>query len=464
MVAGLKGEAAGWDWEAGLTRATNRTDFLGSNYVSVPVWDAGIADGSINPFQPLTATNIAALRTTHTRKGDSTFTLLDGKASGEIAQLAAGPILLAVGVNLRSEKMSDGIDAPSNAGLVEGASVRLPISASRNSDAVYAELSIPLHKTIETQLALRRDNSNDFGASINPKLAVKWTPAAQFALRGSYSTGFRAPTLAEMHGGTRFYANCPTTLSHCPQKPHQAWGDQATVVFGDSPDLKPEKSKSANVGVIWEPVKNHSIGIDVWSVERTNQVYAPSIGTAADGAYFTMLSPASNAAPAAFAATYTNLGKTSVQGVDIGLASRWPLGEYGDLKFSLNSSNMSKYDVEFRGVTTEQLGTYGFPAWRHRADVSWRLGAWTTALAGNYRGEFDQAIPGPGGKTMTLDAFSTFDLYASYKGLARGLTLSGGIRNLLGTAPPFDRNGRLGTLYEDDSDGRSVYLTMDYKF
>jgi hypothetical protein len=42
--------------------------------------------------------------------------------------------------------------------------------------------------------------------------------------------------------------------------------------------------------------------------------------------------------------------------------------------------------------------------------------------------------------------------------------LSGGIGNLLGTAPPFDRLGRLGTLYEDNSDRRTGFLTLDYKF
>lgn len=464
VVAGLKGENAGWDWEAGLTQSNNRTDFLGTNYLSVPVWKAGLADGSINPFKTLTAANIDALRTTHTRNGDSSFTLLDGMASGEIATLAAGPVMLAVGVNLRAEKMSDGIDAPSNAGLVEGGSVRLPITASRTSDAVYAELSVPLHKTIETQFALRRDNSNDFGSSVNPKLAMKWTPSAQFALRGSYSTGFRAPSLAEMHGGIREYTSCPITLPHCPQVRHRGWGDQATVVFGDSPDLKPEKSTSANVGVIWEPVKNHSIGVDFWSVERTDQVYSPNLGNAADSAYFTMLSAASNAAPTAFAATYTNLGKTLVQGIDIGTSSRWTLGEYGTVKLSLNSSNMKRYNVESRGVATENVGTYGYPAWRHRVDLTWRVGAWTSALAGNYRAAFDQAIAGPNGQTMTLGSFATYDLYASYQGFGRGLTLSGGIRNILGTTPPFDMSGRLGTLYEDDSDRRSVYATLDYKF
>ncbi|MBI3523855.1 MAG: TonB-dependent receptor [Betaproteobacteria bacterium] len=462
-VAGLKGELANWDWEIGLMHAQTRTDFLGTNFIKVPTWNSGIADGSINPFKPLTAANIAALKTITTRNGKNSFTQLDGTASSQVGQLDAGPVMLALGANVRNESVSDGIDAASNAGLVENVARRLPISASRQSDAIYAELSVPFIKTIETQLALRRDHFSGVGSSVNPKLAIKWTPSTAFALRGSYSTGFRAPSLAEMNGGSRAPANCPTTNPFCPA-PNQVWGTEVMVTFGGNPDLKPEKSSSTSVGMLWEPVKNHSIGIDIWSIERTNQVYAPDISNPADSAFFTKLSDATNAANAAFQAKYVNLGKTLVQGVDIGLQNHWSLGEMGKLKFALNSSNMSKYDTEYLGVTTGKAGKYGYPKWRHRADLGWAKAAWTTSLAANYRGEFEQLYTGPNNMVIMVKSFTTYDLYTAYKGLGHGVTLSGGILNLLGTAPPFDAAGRLGTLYEDNSNRRSIYVTLDYKF
>ncbi|MBH9578119.1 TonB-dependent receptor plug domain-containing protein [Inhella proteolytica] len=464
LVAGLKGEARGWDWELGLTRSESHTEFLGSNYIRSDFWYAGVADGSINPFQRLSDANIQKLRTSHTRDGRSSFTLLDASASAPIAELPAGPVYLALGVNLRHESMSDGIDALSNAGKVENTAVRLPISASRNARAAYAELSVPLHKTIETQLALRYDDFDAAGSSVNPKLAIKWTPVAQFALRGSYTTGFRAPSLAEQHGGIRSYVNCnPATAAICPAY-SQVWGNQVTVSFMDSLDLKPEESKSSNFGLLWEPLKNHTLAVDAWRIERTNQVYAPNITNPADAGYFTLISPASNAAAAAYRARYVNLGKTDVQGLDIGLSSRWSLGEAGTLKASLTSSNMSRYEVEFRGVSTEYAGKYGYPKWRHRADLSWSLPNWTVALAGNHRGAFEQAVAGPNGKVIMVKSFSTYDAYLAYRGLAKGLSLALGIGNLAGKVAPFDRLGRLGTLYEDNSDRRTGYMTLEYKF
>jgi hypothetical protein len=52
LVLGLKGVSGRWDWEAALTRSDNRTDFIGSNYIRSDRWYDGVADGSINPFQP----------------------------------------------------------------------------------------------------------------------------------------------------------------------------------------------------------------------------------------------------------------------------------------------------------------------------------------------------------------------------------------------------------------------------
>ena len=463
VVAGLRGSSGSWDWELDLTHSRNRTDFAGRNYISSAVWYNGVADGSINPFAPLTADNIAALRTTHTRVGESRFTLLDASLSGAIARLPAGPVQLALGLNLRRENMSDGIDAASNAGRVENTAVRLPIEASRNANAVYAELSLPLAKSLEAQLALRRDDFDDAGSSLNPKLAMKWTPVPQFALRGSYSTGFRAPSLAEMHGGTRFYVNCPSTVSICPPY-SQVWGNQVTVTFLDSPDLEPEKSRSGNVGLVWEPIKNHSIAVDAWSVKRRNQVYAPSIGNPADSAYFTLLSGASNEAAPAFQATYVNLGSTTVEGVDLGWQSRWSMGAAGNVRVGLTSTHLSAYDVEFRGTTTANAGRYGYPRWRHRLEAGWSNPGWNVVLSGNHRGAFDQSVAAADPTPITLKSFTTWDLYVAYRGLGKGLTLSGFVGNLAGTAPPFDRLGRVGTLYEDNSDRRTLWLTLDWKF
>ena len=74
----------------------------------------------------------------------------------------------------------------------------LPISASRNVWAVYGELNIPIVKTLEADVAVRYEHYSDFGNTTNPKVSLRWQPTSQFLMRGSYGTGFVAPSLYQL--------------------------------------------------------------------------------------------------------------------------------------------------------------------------------------------------------------------------------------------------------------------------
>ena len=50
---------------------------------------------------------------------------------------------------------------------------------------------------LEADVSGRFDHYSDFGDTFNPKVGVKWTPIPEIALRGTYSTGFRAPSFSE---------------------------------------------------------------------------------------------------------------------------------------------------------------------------------------------------------------------------------------------------------------------------
>ncbi|MBL8965204.1 MAG: hypothetical protein JNK70_14240, partial [Phycisphaerae bacterium] len=118
---------------------------------------------------------------------------------------------------------------------------------------------------------------------------------------------------------------------------------------------------------------------------------------------------------------------------------------------------------EFRGTTTSGVGRYGTPRWRHRAEAGWSHPAWTAVLSASHRGAFDQAVAAADGSAVPLKSFTSVDLYLAWHGAGRGLTLSGFVGNLLGSAPPFDRLGRVGTLYEDNSDRRTLWLTLQWQ-
>lgn len=69
----------------------------------------------------------------------------------------------------------------------------------RDITAAFAELHVPITKTLEAQLAARYDDYSDFGDTFNPKIAFRWEPIKQLMFRTSYSTGFRAPSLYDIN-------------------------------------------------------------------------------------------------------------------------------------------------------------------------------------------------------------------------------------------------------------------------
>ena len=66
---------------------------------------------------------------------------------------------------------------------------------------MFAELAIPVHETIDAQLAVRYEDSNDYGEATVGKLAIGWQPIDLVKVRYSTSETFRAPALILVNEG-----------------------------------------------------------------------------------------------------------------------------------------------------------------------------------------------------------------------------------------------------------------------
>jgi iron complex outermembrane receptor protein len=89
---------------------------------------------------------------------------------------------------------------------------------SRNVSAFFSELNVPVLKNLDVTAAVRYDKYSDFGHTANPKLGFRFQPAKEVLLRGSYSKGFRAPSLYDINAGNA-YTNAADTLNdpkNCP--------------------------------------------------------------------------------------------------------------------------------------------------------------------------------------------------------------------------------------------------------
>jgi len=75
---------------------------------------------------------------------------------------------------------------------------------NRNNFAAYVDTELDITKAWMISVAGRFENYNDFGSTLNGKFATRYAITPQFAFRGSVSTGFRAPSLAQKYYSLQF--------------------------------------------------------------------------------------------------------------------------------------------------------------------------------------------------------------------------------------------------------------------
>lgn len=118
------------------------------------------------------------------------------------------------------------------------------VNATRSAIAAYADLEFNFTSAFLVNIAGRFENYNDFGSTVNGKLAMRYKVGNNLAIRASVSTGFRAPSLHQRYlstTSTLFVAGIPYEVGTFPNdsRPAQLLG---------IPSLKPEKSKNVSAG------------------------------------------------------------------------------------------------------------------------------------------------------------------------------------------------------------------------
>jgi len=189
--------------------------------------------------------------------------------------------MMAAGVEYREEQVSDVPDVQFQRGLIFGTE-SVSASAERDQYAAYLELSIPLAEQLELQLAGRYDHYSDFGSTTNPKIALRWAPSDEVTVRGSWAQGFRAPSLAQVGLGPSqksvFFVDkyrCDATGQDCESLDYN-------IEFAGNPNLDAEESESWNVGVIYAPIQELGLSIDVWSITQDNKIDEQQFGLVYD--------------------------------------------------------------------------------------------------------------------------------------------------------------------------------------
>ena len=494
-VAGIKGNWKSWDldldyfYSEGKTKEQLNNGFVRYSTV-LPLLNSGVVnvfgDNSADIQQQFDAAQFRETTFSATSKNYG----IEGKASADIYNLPAGPLGFAVGFMTRKEKL-DQIPNPALAtGDITGYGGNfLPVSVDRTNTAAFVEFSIPIVKNLEGNAAVRYGHYNDFGSTTNPKLSLRWNPVQQVLFRGSWGTGFIAPSLTQLHGlqtsgvsspGLKDPLRCPTTndSNDCDT--------QFGVIFGGNPNLVPEKANQWQVGGVWEPVAGYSIGVDYFDIVLknlfSNGVTPLTILNDLDqfGNLVTRAAP-----DAAFPnlpgriltidQRFLNLGEVKIQGFDVDVRARFPETAFGRFVYTLNGTYYTKWDAQnidgsFTGFVSNQYAavvTGITPRWKHYQTLTLSYGPWSGTVAQNYQSGYIDNQTDNDGNLRRVGALSIWDLYGSYSGF-KNWTFTLGVKNIMDQNPPA--TNQLNTFqagYDPsyyDPRARFVYGSVTYAF
>jgi len=492
IVGGAKGSALGWDYDASILYSQVKVhEDLESGFPLYSKIMPLLDTGTINPFGPTTDPSaLAAAKATEfvgqSFNSQTSLTSLGGNASRQLATFSTGPLSAAVGAEIRRETFQYNPAVAIQTGDIAGqGGNQLPEDAKRNVYSAYVEANGYLLSSLDADAAVRFDDYQRVGNTVNPKLSLRWQPTQWFLLRGSAGTGFRAPSLTDLYAsqsrsvtanGTRDPIKCPTFDPNNP-----ACSFQFTTVLGGNPDLQPEKSRTFTLGTVLSPVRNLTLDLDAYWIYLRNAIAVGGLSTA------TILQNAQTATQFAsfitrdadgnivsISQTNANLFKTYVSGVDLNLRYAVPVGP-GQVFSVLDGSYTYKFaNQNSNGTWTSQLN-FGLPTvsgihlrWRHTFTLGYQTPDWAVSMTQHFQEGYHDGASSVTGVFRQVSPYDTFDVQASYSGL-HSFQFTLGAQNVANRIPPYanyasSANNFIGgyDISYGDPRGRFVYGTVSY--
>ncbi len=303
-TAGLNGKIADrWNWRVEGVGARDNLELIQHGLLNIAALSNVINTGAYNFVNPSQNTQAVRdfLAPDKRTPSHSSLLSLDASVAGELAALPGGPLQLAVGGQIRRETLENNNQ---NAALDTYALTTSSAFGKRTVWAAYGELDAPILTSLDVNLSGRYDHYSEGYGRFSPKVGVKFTPIRQFAVRGTYSQGFRAPTFAEAGPRSQYagFVSIAPPGSFCAQHGGAAGANNACTTGGNpynvnysvgrgfvgNPDLKPETSRSFTLGTIFQPVSWFSATVDYYNVKKSNLIVAGPLAGQAISAYYSV--------------------------------------------------------------------------------------------------------------------------------------------------------------------------------
>jgi len=313
----------------------------------------------------------------------------------------------------------------------------------RTSLAGYGEIGQDLTDKLHVDLAGRYEHYNDgSGITTNGKFSARYQLNPIVAVRGTFSTGFRAPSLAQ-----QIYSSTSQTSVNGNLFDYRNVAVDSDVAKAlGATTLKPEKSTNFGLGLTLTPTDVTSITVDAYQIKIKDRIAQTGYlgGTPAIEAIL----GAAGLNPNQAVTYFTNALDTTTRGVDVVGDYRQDLGAYGRMRYSLGFNwNTTEIDkIHASSVAEAALGAdggydrqrqgnlkYGQPQSKTLLGATWDIGLFDVGLNLTRFGEYTEYGTAEQYDRTHGAAWIT-DLNVDYH-LTHSVTLNAGANNLFNKYP-----------------------------
>ncbi len=467
-AAGIRGAAAGWNYDAAASYGRDVFDYHLRNTLNAslgPCLDTPCAPGLDGVLGTADDPGIP----------NSTRFYAGGLRAGELGLNAhvarpldvglRSPLNVAFGASYRRESFTlvagepgswiqgghpDRYGDPAAPGsqVFSGFLPSTEVDESRNNVGAYIDLETDITRQFLLNGAARFENYSDFGSNLSAKVAMRYQPTTPLVLRASFSTGFRAPSLAQSFYGSRI-TNFRLDETTGRQIPFEVGifpvDDEVARALGAEP-LKEETSVQVSAGFAWSPVDAFNMTLDGYVIDLNDRILLTGfIGGPAIEAIL-----AGRGLPLTSAQYFTNIIDTRTKGIDLTANYRAIIGSRSALTLSTGVNYTSNEIADQRPLPPELEGTGAElvdmfariqiekerPDWRGTVTADFTRGPTNLLVRGSYYGEFSSA---PGLCETCEQLFGAKTLVDLELGRRFGATrLALGARNLFDVFP--DKN------------------------
>ncbi|ORU91475.1 MAG: hypothetical protein A6F72_02745 [Cycloclasticus sp. symbiont of Poecilosclerida sp. N] len=331
---------------------------------------------------------------------------------------------------------------------------------ARNSWAGYLELETDVVEDVLLNMAIRFENYNDFDEQINGKIALLWQASEPLALRASFNTGFRVPTV-----GQASLSAITTEFSDGELKNSLlATVDNPLAIANGAKALKAEESINFSVGIIAN-LGDVDITMDYFNIKIEDRLALTPVQKITGNGDFSSVR------------YFANAFDTSTQGVDI--VASYPLQWLGgETLFSAignwTDTEVDKYDSNIiTDVRINQLEE-ALPEFRFSLEGKHTYGPWQFLLRGRFYDGFYEAHTDSASTIINADSRWLMDTELAYSingtsSSEETLTLAVGARNVFDQYPSKNpHSGGTGSKYPESSpygfNGGFYYVNANYAF